>query len=163
MWSHTETSITSGIILTLAFHIPASIHSLNIQLEDWVGARGAVVLGCLSCGTIVIGQGNEAKDLAGREVIFFVTTQQQIFLCIVYWSWDDFIKLCSLIVVDLPILPDLHWWPFHKWGWWWSPRCWTTFGSHAQVSCWLFQCRGGRAVSRCKFQQSLQWRWTGMT
>lgn len=31
-------------------------------------ARGAVILGRLGCGTIVIGQGNQAEDLSGGGI-----------------------------------------------------------------------------------------------
>lgn len=33
-----------------------------------MGARGAVILGCLSGGAILIGQSNEAKNLAGGRI-----------------------------------------------------------------------------------------------
>lgn len=56
------------MILTLAFHIPASVHTLNIQLEDRMGARGAVILGCLGRGAILIGQCNQAENLAGGRI-----------------------------------------------------------------------------------------------
>lgn len=58
-----RTGIIGRILLTLAFDIPASIHSLDIQLEDRMGARGAVVLRCLGGGAILIGQRNQAENL----------------------------------------------------------------------------------------------------
>lgn len=73
---------------------------------------------------------------------------------------NNVLKLCCSTAWKLPVVPDPRWRPFRRWGWWWSPRCWTTSWSRAPASCWLFQCRGGRAVSRCKSQQSSPWRWT---
>lgn len=66
MWNQiSDNAIISEIVLTLAFDIPANIHSLNIQLEDWMGARGAVILGCLGRGAILIGQRDQAENLRG--------------------------------------------------------------------------------------------------
>lgn len=81
-------------ILTLALDIPASIHSLNIQLEDWMGARGAVILGGLSCGAILIGQSDEAENLTGGRIIFNVV------LCI-------YGELCLCVLISVLLFTDL--------------------------------------------------------
>jgi len=54
-----------GSIRTLALDIPANVHSLDVQLEHRMGAGGAVVLGRLGRGAILIGQHYEAQNLAG--------------------------------------------------------------------------------------------------
>lgn len=46
--------------LTLALDVPASVQPLDVQLEDGVGAGGAVVLGRLGGGTVLIGQSDQA-------------------------------------------------------------------------------------------------------
>lgn len=71
--------------------------------------------------------------------------------------WNDIIERCCSAVLDLNIVPDPRCRPSRRWGLWWSPRCWTTFGSRAPVSCWLSQCRAGHAGSRCKSPQSSPW------
>lgn len=76
------------------------------------------------------------------------------------YKFSSCLNTHAAVLLDSATIPDPRWWPSHTWGWWSSPRCCSTFGSHARASCLAFQCRGDLAGSRCKFQQSSLWRWT---